>query len=118
MTINDLYKTLGGNYDEVLARLHDEALIIKLIKMFPDDKNYNTLLSALDSGNTKEAFLAAHTLKGLCLSLGFTTLSRSASEVTEALRNGDNNVTSQMLQSLVSDYSLAVFAAEKFSEDN
>lgn len=118
MTINEMYTTLGGSYEEVLSRLHNESLIIKLIKLFPDDKNYNTLLSALDSGNIKEAFLAAHTLKGLCLSLGFTTLARSASEVTEALRNGNNNVTSQMLQSLASDYSLAVFAAEKFSKDN
>lgn len=118
MTINELYKTLGGNYEEVLNRLHNEALIIKLIKMFPEDENYRALLNALDSGRIKEAFLAAHTLKGLCLSLGFTTLARSASQVTEALRNGRNDVTSQMLDSLSSDYSLAVFAAGKFSEDN
>lgn len=37
-----------------------------------------------------EAFRMAHTLKGICLNLIFDRLSKSLSELTEALRNYEN----------------------------
>ena len=38
--------------------------------------------------DVKEAFRAAHTLKGVCLNLGFDNLSPSAVALTEILRAG------------------------------
>ena len=36
----------------------------------------------------KEAFRAAHTIKGVCANLGFDVLFRVSGELTELLRNG------------------------------
>ena len=47
-------------------------------------------------------------MKGVCQNLGLDRLYKSSYDVTEALRNGKNDVTSEMMEKLESDYDITV----------
>lgn len=88
MTIQECYRQMGANYEDVLKRLYNEGMICRFTLMFLNDDSYPKLEQALKEGNVKEAFRAAHTLKGVCQNLGFTNLYQPAYELTEVLRAG------------------------------
>ena len=92
MTLKEFFTVTGGDYEGTLARLITEARIIKFARKFEDDPSYNNLLGALERGNVQEAFLAAHTLKGVSQNLGFEQLFRCSAAVTEILRAGSLDV--------------------------
>ena len=109
MTLKEFYTVTGGDYDGTLARLITEARILKFAQKFKDDPSYNELCSALEKGNAENAFLAAHTLKGVSQNLGFNALYRTSSEVTEILRAGSLDVGMYM-DELKSQYTAIVDA--------
>ena len=88
MTIQECYKKMGADYEDVLKRLYSEGMIRKFARMFLDDDSYPKLERSLKEENAEEAFRAAHTLKGVCQNLGFTNLYQPAYELTEVLRAG------------------------------
>ena len=88
MTLQECYKAMGADLDEVLGRLRSERLIQKFVLRFPEDGSFQLLESSLADQNWEEAFRAAHTIKGVCQNLGFDHLGKSSSELTEALRSG------------------------------
>lgn len=88
MTIQECYKKMGADYQEVLGRLHNEAMIGKFVRMFLQDDSFQILEEALRRGDVKEAFRGAHTLKGVCQNLGFSNLYAPAYTLTETLRAG------------------------------
>lgn len=65
---------MGADYQEVLERLYNEAMICKFVRMFLQDDSFQILEEALRRGDVKEAFRGAHTLKGVCQNLGFSNL--------------------------------------------
>ncbi len=87
MTIQECYEAIGGNYEDVLGRLHSEALIRKFALKFLDDKSYSQLKQALEDKNYEEAFRGAHTLKGVSQNLSFDRLYEVSQELTELLRD-------------------------------
>ncbi len=86
MTIDSCYEQLGGNYQEVLGRIPSVALIQRFLAQFLEDPSFDELNTAMIKGDRANAFIAAHTLKGVCANLGFETLRSNSSELTEALR--------------------------------
>lgn len=88
MTIQECYRQMGANYEDVLKRLYNEGMICRFTLMFLNDDSYPKLEQSLKEGNAQEAFRAAHTLKGVCQNLGFTNLYQPAYELTEVLRTG------------------------------
>lgn len=62
---------MGANYEDVLKRLYNEGMICRFTLMFLNDDSYPKLEQALKEGNVKEAFRAAHTLKGVCPKAAF-----------------------------------------------
>lgn len=87
MKIEECYEKLGGNYAEVKMRLPSLALVEKFLNKFLQDQSFETLCVQTENKNCEESFRAAHTLKGICANLGFGTLFRCASELTEELRD-------------------------------
>lgn len=85
--LEDMYKALGGDYNEVMLRIPSEALIRRFAGKFLDDTSFQDLEKGLESQDWESAFRAAHTLKGVALNLGFGNLCRAASALTEALRS-------------------------------
>ena len=88
MTIQECYRQMGANYEDVLKRLYNEGMICRFTLMFLNDESYPKLEQSLKEGNAQEAFRAAHALKGVCQNLGFTNLYQPAYELTEVLRAG------------------------------
>lgn len=86
MDLRTCYERLGGSYDDVLSRIPSERLVDKFLRKFPNDESFTHLCSAMAAGNRREAFMMAHTLKGVCANLSLTRLHRSASALTECLR--------------------------------
>lgn len=56
MTIQECYKKMGADYQEVLGRLHNEAMIGKFVRMFLQDDSFQILEDGLRRGDVKEAF--------------------------------------------------------------
>ena len=86
MTIRECYGELGLDFDAVLSRLVNEKLVQKFALKFLDDPSFQNLKDALDSKDVETAFRAAHTLKGVCLNLGFSSLYEVSAQLTEDLR--------------------------------
>ena len=77
----------GANVDEGLTRcMNNEMFYLRLVKMALADTHYESLRAALDAGDLKAGFEAAHSLKGVLANLALTPLSTTVSEVTELLR--------------------------------
>ncbi len=92
MTVEELYKQIGGNYEEVIGRLRSDKLVIRILGKFLEDTMCPDLISAWKRGDDAAAFDAAHSAKGVCLNLAFTRLGALTSEVTEALRPGNDDL--------------------------
>lgn len=85
----EIYELAGGDPDRALARLGgNEEMLMHFIRLFANDGSFSALQEYLASERTKDAFRAAHTLKGICANLGFDGLYEKSSEITEFLRHG------------------------------
>ena len=87
MTIEQCYEEMHADYNDVSHRIPNAAMVKKFALKFLDDKSMEQLSSALRDGEVEMAFRAAHTLKGLCLTLGFSALAKPTIELTELLRS-------------------------------
>ena len=80
-------KNFGANTEEGLGRcMGNEALYIRLVGMLANESNFDRLKEAVDAGDLKTAFEAAHALKGVLGNLSLTSIFEPASELTELLR--------------------------------
>ena len=96
MNVKTFYETIGGNYEEIVARFMGEARVLKFVRRFPADGSFALLKESLANGNCEEAFRAAHTLKGVAQNLSFTALFEKAEVVTNILRGGSMAVEEHM----------------------
>lgn len=65
MTIEECYTAMGANYQDVLRRFYKPDMIRRFARMFLQDTSFQQLTDAMARQDVKDAFLAAHTLKGL-----------------------------------------------------
>lgn len=86
LTIEAL-KNYGANTAEGLARcMNNEAFYLRLAGMGLKDANFDKLQNAVAAGSVKDAFEAAHALKGVLGNLALTPLLNPVSEMTELFR--------------------------------
>jgi len=91
LTIEKL-RAYGANVDEGMGRcMNNEAFYLRLVNMAADDGGFEKLRAAMESGDRKESFEAAHALKGMLGNLSLTPVCRPASELTELLRSETGN---------------------------
>ena len=93
MEIEEFYKKTGGSYAEVSKRIPSLSLAERFISKFLKDKSFEDLSAKMKSGDRKGAFLAVHTLKGVCANLGFGALKDSCSNLCEELRGEGEEIT-------------------------
>lgn len=115
MTLRECYEMMCGDYEGVTGRLVSESLVRKFTLKFLNDPSFGQLQAAIESGDGGEAFRASHTLKGICLNLGFTALFDASSDLTEKLRG--NNTLDDESKSLFArvheEYDRTIQAIEK-----
>lgn len=117
MTLEETYLKLGGNYEKVIKLLKSPILVKKIALKFIDDKSFELLEKSLEKKNCEEAFRAAHTLKGICLNLCFDRLCLTSTEITEYLRQGKiDDTTENTFKRLKEDYQVTISALKEFSE--
>lgn len=116
MTLKECYEVMGADYNEVISRLRSERMVQKFCLKFLDDPSYGLLTDSMESGNYEEAFRAAHTIKGVCQNLAFTSLSKSSSALTEALRSGPTPEAPGLLEQVKQDYQRTVTAIREFRD--
>lgn len=121
MNLKECYQAFGGDYEDTMKRMGMERLLQKFMLKFLDDKSFEELCSSMEQKKYEEAFRAAHTLKGLCLNLGFKTLAESSSNLTEVLRsqNFDDNQMAEimkLLEQVKRDYAMTVSVITEFKE--
>ena len=114
MTLSDVYKTLNGNYDEAKTRMMNDSFLEKMLLKFIKDDSMKKLDEELKKGNIKEAFMAAHTLKGVAANFAFTQLFNQASLRTENLRKGK---LPENMDELRKEYDLTINTINKYNSE-
>lgn len=110
MTVRECYEQMGADFDNVLGRLGSEQMVQRFALKFLNDTSYQTLEETLKEKNVEQAFRAAHTLKGVCLNLGFDNLFTVSSELTERLRAGELDGTEELFGKVKEQYEITVKA--------
>lgn len=90
MTLQELYQSIGGDYDQVMRILRMEKLVDKHIRKFSQNGVVERLLDAGRKKDTNEMFEASHAMKGICGNLGLKELCSLASEISEEYRPGND----------------------------
>ena len=112
MKLEELYQKIGGDLETVMKRIPSEAMIGKFVRKYANDPTYNRLTAAVEAKNWKDAFLAAHTLKGVAQNLGFDALYRASSALTEHLRGGQPLTEPQLLDATAAEHERVMSAIE------
>ncbi len=118
MTLKECYSIIG-NYDEVMKRLPRENMVMKFVFRFLDDKSFDQLMTNIEKADYKEAFMAAHTIKGVCQNLSLTRLYESSHLITDALRNENPDVKliSELAEKVREDYTVTVNTIKTFKAE-
>lgn len=116
MNLKECYAAAGGDYNEVAARFMKEERIAKFALKFLDDKSYESLVMSLAAQDYKEAFRAAHTLKGVSQNLGFTALYEPSSTLSDLLRNEEPVDTSSVMLEVTAAYQKTIDAIKAYKE--
>ena len=83
----DTLRAYGANVDEGMTRcFNNEAFYLRLVGMGLADANFDRLRQAMEAGDAKAAFEAAHALKGSIGNLALTPIYEPVSQLTELLR--------------------------------
>ena len=86
----DALNLYGANTAEGLARcLNNESFYLKMVGMALADKNFDKLKEAMDAGDARAAFSAAHALKGSIGNMALTPIYEPICALTELLRGKD-----------------------------
>ena len=92
MTIEECYEAIESDYKSVFKRFGNGAMVKRFAIKFLNDPSFNELKDGIENNDVEKAFRAAHTLKGICLNLGFDKLFEVSSALTDELRISFRNV--------------------------
>lgn len=112
--LKEFYNLVGSDFEDVVRRFNGNPDMVKrFVLKFPSDESFSNLKSFLEKNNGKEAFLAVHTLKGICANLGFTRLYSCASDVTELLREEKTDEAKKDFTRLETEYTHLIESIKK-----
>ncbi len=92
----------GCDVKSALPRfLNDEEFMLECIVQVSQDPAFDELGRSIEAEKTKEAFDAAHTLKGIIANTGLTPLLVIIVDIVELLRRGDTDGLNKLYGRLV-----------------
>lgn len=98
-------KEAGIDVEASLERfLGNAELLKKFLRKFSEDQNFKKLELAIGCGDCEEAFVAAHTLKGVTGNLSMTALYHIISEQVEFLRSNNLEEATKMMPEVKAEY--------------
>ncbi len=82
-----IFNAYGGDNSAAMGRFFgNEGMYLRFLDMFFQDESFQQLENALDAGDLKDAFAAAHTLKGVAGNMGLTPFYKAVCVIVERLR--------------------------------
>lgn len=82
-----IFNAYGGDNSIAMGRFFgNEGMYLRFLDMFFQDESFQQLENALDAGDLKDAFAAAHTLKGVAGNMGLTPFYEAVCVIVERLR--------------------------------
>ena len=81
LTVKECYEKMGADYEDVKERMMTD-------KKFLEMREVTLLQQNLQKADYEEAFRMAHSIKGMCLNLGYASLFEASSALCEELRGG------------------------------
>lgn len=114
MNIRECYEAFGGDYEGALDRLYSENVVEMIVLKFPEDDSFRLLEDAMNAGDYEAAFLASHTLKGVCANLGFTKLQKVSDQLTEELREGRKPEDDSLFDEVRSQYNRIIECLNRY----
>ena len=88
MTLQELYQSIDGSYDQALRIMRSEKLIGRQILKLADSGLLDALSRAASDMDAAAIFESTHAIKGVCANLGLVRLSEKASGLAEEFRPG------------------------------
>ncbi len=88
MTLQELYPSIDGDYEQAIRVLRMDKLIDKHIRKLTTNGVVDALIEAGKDMDPTRLFETAHAVKGVCANLGLVKLSSVASEIAEEYRPG------------------------------
>lgn len=116
MTIQECYNQMGGDFEGVQKRFGSEMLVEKFAIKFLNDSSFQDLEDGLKEKDAEKAFRAAHTLKGICLNLGFDALYEVSAALTEKLRNLELTGYEADFEAVKERYQISIDAIKEFQQ--
>lgn len=89
MSVEELYASIDGDYNEALKRLPGDEFVARFIVKFADDTSCTDVVTSWRAGDAGATFEAAHKAKGVCSNLSLRKLTEITSAICEALRPGN-----------------------------
>ena len=117
MTVKECYERVGSHYDGVLRRLGSEALVKRFAVKFLNDPSFQEPTDGLEAQDGEKSFRAAHTLKGVCLNLGFTGLYKVSAELTEVLRGRETAGSDELYKQMKEQYIILTDAIKELAAE-
>ena len=122
MTVQELYESVGGDYEAAKRILMNDALIARFIVKLPEDTSFGKLSAAAETMDPQGLFEGAHAMKGVCANLGLTNISGAASELAEEFRPGnprklDDGAVRERVEALRALYGRAVDEIRRFAAE-
>lgn len=117
MTVQELYETIGGNYQEAVNRMMNDNFIARMLGKFLSSNSYGNVVQAYEEKDFKKLFDEVHSFKGVTGNLALTPLFDLAYKITEATRNlapGESVNLDNEIKELKEKYQLTVDTITKF----
>lgn len=108
MTLEECYKMINGDYNDVLSRFQKESLVERFLLKFPNDKTMELLKNAVAEKNIEESFRAAHTLKGITINLSLGDLTVASTRLTDQLKPCVSEADPELLADVEREYAKVI----------
>ena len=123
MTLQELYSSIGEDYEQALRVLRVEKLVDKHIRKLTKNGVMGALLAAGEGMDPAQLFETAHAAKGNCGNLGLTNLFEASSEIAEEFRPGNpRKMTDEevggKLREIAALYEKTADAINRYEADN
>ena len=121
MTLQELYESIGGDYDQAIRVLRMDKLVDKHIRKLTKNGVVERLIEAGQAMDPTELFETAHAVKGVCANLGLTKIAEAASDIAEEYRPGNPRTLSdaevaERLQAIADLYAKTVDGIKHYEE--
>ena len=87
MNLQECYKQMDGDYEGMFSRLPRETSIIKYLRRFAENDEFDKLKGAVEAKDYKAVFELTHDLKGMAANLSLPVFQEMMSEMCEETRD-------------------------------